>query len=68
MKKELIHFFERAVERATDITSIFFVVIAVISAVDFIQTNKNPLLDMVVSIVMIVLVCLYRMKYLDTTM
>lgn len=68
MKKELTHFFERAVERATDITSIFFVVIAVISAVDFIQTNKNPLLDMVVSIVMIVLVCLYRMKYLDTTM
>ncbi len=68
MKKELTHFFERAVERATDITSIFFVVVAVISAVDFIQTNKNPLLDMVVSIVMIVLVCLYRMKYLDTTM
>ena len=68
MKKELTHFFERAVERATDITSIFFVVIAVISAVDFIQTNKNPLLDMVVSIVMIVLVCLYRTKYLDTTM
>lgn len=68
MKKELTHFFERAVERATDITSIFFVVVAVISAVDFIQTNKNPLLDMVVSIVMIVLVCLYRTKYLDTTM
>ena len=68
MNKELTHFFERAVERATDITSIVFVVIAVISAVDFIQTNKNPLFDMVVSIVMIVLVCLYRMKYLDTTM
>lgn len=55
-------------EITTDIASIFFVVMAAISAVKFIFTNENPLVDLAVCIVMVILICLYRMKYMDTTM
>ena len=55
-------------ERATDITSIFFVVMAVISAVRFILQNEEPLFDFVACVISLIVVCLYRLKYVDTTM
>ena len=55
-------------ERATDITSIFFVAMAVISAVKFILQNEEPLFDFFVCVISIIVVCLYRLKYIDTTM
>lgn len=55
-------------ERATDITSIFFVAMAVISAVKFILQNEEPLFDFIVCVISIIVVCLYRLKYIDTTM
>ena len=55
-------------ERATDIASIFFVVMAAISAVKFILQNEEPLFDFIVCVIFIVVVCLYRLKYIDTTM
>ena len=66
--EKLGRIFNKAIEKATDITSIFFVAMAVISAVKFILQNEEPLFNFIVCVISFIVVCLYRLKYIDTTM
>jgi hypothetical protein len=58
----------RILEKATDITSTIFAIMFVISAVRSIMQNNNPLIDMVVCAMAIIVLRYFRQKYMDVSM
>ena len=58
----------RYLEIATDITSTVFAIMFVISAARSIAQNNNPLIDMAVCAVAIIVLRYFRQKYMDVSM
>ena len=58
----------KILEKATDITSTIFAIMFVISAVRSIMQDNNPLIDMAVCAVAIIVLRYFRQKYMDVSM